>query len=166
MGRPRKVGQRLPGLKALLNNSYTPWQTVEMKDWYGQGDYTLQVASATAVWYKTGMPIVPIRWVLIQDPKGKFEAQALLCTDLAATPEQILHWFRQRWQVEVTFEEVRAHLGVETRASMVIPVDWSHHTYSPRVVLNSDSPCSSTAKVPFFRLAKSSLVSEVATDFC
>jgi len=30
------VGKRLPGLKALVNNPYTPWQTVEMKD--GRGD--------------------------------------------------------------------------------------------------------------------------------
>jgi len=65
---------RLPGLKALVNNP--PWQTVEMKDWYGRGDYP-HVTSATAVWYKTGMPAVPIRWVLIKDPKGKFEPQAL-----------------------------------------------------------------------------------------
>ena len=28
---------------------------------------------------------------------------------------EILQWFRQRWQVEVTFEEVRSHLGVETQ---------------------------------------------------
>ncbi len=48
MGRPRKVGKRLPGLKALVDNPYTPWQTVEMKDWYGQGDYLLHIASATA----------------------------------------------------------------------------------------------------------------------
>jgi hypothetical protein len=30
-------------------------------------------------------------------------------------PEQILAWFVQRWQLEVTFEEVRRHLGVETQ---------------------------------------------------
>lgn len=115
MGRPRKVGKRLPALKALIDNPYTPWQSVVLKDWYGQGDYPLLIASATAVWYKTGMPAVPIRWVLIKDPKGKFEPQALLCTDLSAARLQILQWFRQRWQVEVTFEEVRAHLGVETQ---------------------------------------------------
>ncbi len=71
MGRPRKVGKRLPGLKALVNNPYTPWQTVEMKDWYGQGDYSLHVTSATAVWYKTGMPAVPIRARLAQRPQRK-----------------------------------------------------------------------------------------------
>jgi hypothetical protein len=53
--------------------------------------------------------------VLVKDPNGKAEPQAFLSTDLNATPEQILLWFRQRRQVEVTFEEVRAHLGVETQ---------------------------------------------------
>jgi hypothetical protein len=115
MGRPRKVGKRLPSLKALVDHPDTPWQTIVVKDWSGQGDYTLHIASATAVWYKTGMPAVPIRWVLIKDPKGKFEPQGLLSTNLSATPVQILQWFRLRWQVEVTFEEVRAHLGVETQ---------------------------------------------------
>lgn len=115
MGRPRKVGKRLPTLKGLIENSYTPWETIVLQDWYAQGDYTLKVASHTAVWYHTGLPAVPIRWVLIQDPKGRFEPQALLCTDLWAQPRQILQWFRQRWQLEVTFEEVRAHLGVESQ---------------------------------------------------
>ena len=41
--------------------------------------------------------------------------KALLCTDQSATPVQILAWFVRRWQVEVTFQEVRAHLGVETQ---------------------------------------------------
>jgi hypothetical protein len=53
--------------------------------------------------------------VLIRDPQGPFATQALLCTDGAAVPAQILAWFVQRWQVEVTFEEVRRHLGVETQ---------------------------------------------------
>ena len=66
-----QVGKRLPTLKALIENPYTPWQTVVVKDWYGHGDYTLQIASHTAVWYHTGLPVLPIRWVLIKDPKGK-----------------------------------------------------------------------------------------------
>jgi len=53
--------------------------------------------------------------VLIRDPKGKFKTQALLCTDLETAPEQIVKWFVRRWQVEVTFHEVRTHLGVETQ---------------------------------------------------
>jgi hypothetical protein len=67
------------------------------------------------VWYHTGLPPVPIRWVLVRDPRGKFATQAFLCTNLAADPVQIVSWFVWRWQLEVTFREVRAHLGVETQ---------------------------------------------------
>ena len=61
------------------------------------------------------MPPIPIRWVLIRDPQGRCKPQALLCTDLEISSIKMMQWFRQRWQVEVTFEEVRAHLGVETQ---------------------------------------------------
>jgi hypothetical protein len=73
------------------------------------------VLSQTAVWYSTGFPPVPIRWVLVRDPRGAFATQALLGTDLDAAPLQILAWFVRRWQLEVTFHEVRGHLGVETQ---------------------------------------------------
>ena len=49
------------------------------------------------------------------NPQGAFDPQALLCTDPAADPIQILQWFVLRWQLEVTFQEVRTHLGVETQ---------------------------------------------------
>ena len=75
----------------------------------------LEMASGTAVWYHNGMPAVPIRWVLIRDPKGKFKPQGLLCTNPKIPPMQIVKWFVRRWQVEVTFHEVRTHLGVETQ---------------------------------------------------
>ena len=71
--------------------------------------------SGTAVWRHSGQPVVPIRWVLIRDPKGKFKTQALLSTDLTVKPMQIVKWFVLRWQLEVTFREVREHLGVETQ---------------------------------------------------
>jgi hypothetical protein len=75
----------------------------------------VEVASATAVWYSTGLPAVPIRWVLVRDPQGTFATQALLCTDLGARAEQILSWFVLRWQMETTFQEARRHLGIETQ---------------------------------------------------
>jgi hypothetical protein len=114
-GRPRKVGQRLPTLATLLEDAQTPWQSLRREGWYGGRSYLLEIVSQTALWYRAGLPAVPIRWVLVRDPAGKLEPQAFLSTNLEATPEQILLWFRQRWQVEVTFEEVRAHLGVETQ---------------------------------------------------
>ena len=62
-----------------------------------------------------GLRVVPIRWVLLRDPCWRFDPQALLCTDAAQDPLQVVRWFVQRWQVEVTFREVRDHLGVETQ---------------------------------------------------
>jgi hypothetical protein len=115
VGRPRHKGQRLPTLAVIAADAKTVWTTVTIADWYGQGERTVEVASDTAVWYHGGMPTVPLRWVLLRDPQGVFATQALLGTDQDAAPEQILAWFVLRWQLEVTFEEARRHLGVETQ---------------------------------------------------
>jgi hypothetical protein len=114
-GRPRVKGARLPTLKHVLRDPKTEWTACTVPDWYGQGQHEIELTSDTAVWYHSGKPPVPIRWVLIRDPKGRFESRALLCTDVKATPLQIVKWFVLRWQVEVTFQEARAHLGVETQ---------------------------------------------------
>ena len=114
-GRPRLKGERLPNLSAVAEDPSTAWTAVGVNDWYGKGERTVEVASATAVWYSTGLFAVPLRWVLIRDPRGAFANQALLCTDLAADPERIISWFVMRWQMEATFQEVRRHLGFETQ---------------------------------------------------
>jgi len=113
-GRPRKKGARQPTLAARLADPTTAWQRCEVS-WYGGATREVELVSGTAVWFHYGLPAVPIRWVLIRDPLGKFAAQALLCTDLETAPEQIVAWFVLRWQVEVTFAESRRHLGVETQ---------------------------------------------------
>lgn len=115
IGRPRKKGKRLPKLNQVLIDAQTVWETVTIDNWYGQGPTQVEICSDTAVWYHSGKSVVPLRWVLIRDPLGKFETKALLCTDQSAAPLQILTWFVRRWQVEVTFQEVRTHLGVETQ---------------------------------------------------
>ena len=74
-----------------------------------------QELESAFVWYHSGLPPLPIRWIIVRDPKGKFETRAILCTDLNQKPRQIVDWFLMRWQVEVTFQQVRAHLGVETQ---------------------------------------------------
>jgi hypothetical protein len=114
-GRPRKKGKRRPTLRHILNSRTTSWKRVTGPGWYGEGDRLIEVCSRTAVWYHTGLPAVPIRWVLIRDPAQRFDPQALLCTDRTQNPLTIVSWFVQRWQVEVTFQEVRRTLGVETQ---------------------------------------------------
>jgi hypothetical protein len=113
-GAPRKKGARQPSLAQRLADPETTWERVTLA-WYGGTTRSVELASGTAVWYHSAKPVVPIRWVLIRDPEGKFEPQALLSTDQTAAAAQIVEWFVQRWQLEVTFEEARAHLGVETQ---------------------------------------------------
>ncbi len=72
-------------------------------------------ASGTALWHHPGLPVVPLRWVLVRDPLGEFRPQAFRCTDLDADPAEILSWFVRRWATEVTFAEARRHLGAETQ---------------------------------------------------
>ncbi len=114
-GRPRTKGKRLATLSEVLTDPGTSWKCVTVTGWYGGGERVVEISTATAVWRHSGMPVVPIRWVLVRDPLGRFEPQALLCTDAAQDPVQVLRWFVQRWQLEVTFREVRDHLGVETQ---------------------------------------------------
>jgi DDE superfamily endonuclease len=114
-GRPRKKGKRLPTLETIAADPHTLWQKVTIPNWYGQRNREVEIVSDTAVWYHSGKPAVPIRWVLIRDPQGEFKTQALLSTQLSLDPRQILIWFVRRWRMEVTYHEVRTHLGVETQ---------------------------------------------------
>ncbi len=113
-GAPRKKGERQPTLAMRLSDPATVWKRHTVR-WYGGTTRQVELASDTAVWYHSGKKVVPLRWVLIRDPLGRFEPQALLSTDQMDAAPQIVEWFVQRWQVEVTFEEARAHLGVETQ---------------------------------------------------
>ena len=89
--------------------------TLEIDNWYGGARRGVEVCTETAIWYHTGLPPVEIRWVLVRDRLGKFEPQALLSTNIAHTPQEMLTWFVRRWAMEVSFEEARAHLGIETQ---------------------------------------------------
>jgi hypothetical protein len=114
-GRPRKKGKRLPTLQQYLHGEESTWQKIVVSEWYGKKQRVLEIASATAVWYHSGKPVVPIRWVLIRDPEGRLEPMALLSTDQKLSAQDIVSYFVRRWAVEVTFQEGRAHLGVETQ---------------------------------------------------
>jgi DDE superfamily endonuclease len=115
IGRPRLKGKRLASPQQVLEASKTKWMKIEVERWYGGGKREVEVHSETAIWYKTGQPPVEIRWLVVRDPLVEFEPQALMTTNLDHTPVQMLTWFVRRWRMEVTFEEARAHLGMETQ---------------------------------------------------
>jgi hypothetical protein len=108
-GKPHKK------LSVILKDRRVVWTRYRVSLWYGRTNRIVEIATGTALWYRGGVPPVPIRWILVRDPSGELDPQAFLATDPNAHPRDILTWFVSRWQVEVTFEEVRAHLGVETQ---------------------------------------------------
>jgi hypothetical protein len=113
-GRKPLKGARQRTLRQWATRSDTPWERVEV-DWYGGTRRTVDLFSRTALWHTPGSRPVEIRYVLVRDPEGELRTEAFFSTKLDATPEQIISWFVMRWSVEVTFEEAREHLGLETQ---------------------------------------------------
>lgn len=109
------VGDRQTTLKQRLLESKTKWIRVRIPKWYGQGEKEILVCTGKAIWYKPSYAAVPLQWILIKDPEEKMRPMALLCTNLDLALGQIIEYFIRRWTLEVTFEETRKHLGVETQ---------------------------------------------------
>jgi hypothetical protein len=84
-------------------------------DWYDGQRKRLWVFSHTALWHTPGLPPVDIRYVLVCNPEGQLRLEAFFCTDPQTTAVEILQWVVMRRSVEVTFEEGRALLGLETQ---------------------------------------------------
>jgi hypothetical protein len=114
IGRPRVKGAALPKLNSVLSDPQTEWQKVKVR-WYDGSEQDLELASGTAIWYRIGSPVLPLRWVLTRDPERKLEPKAYFCTDQSLPAAEVVSLFIKRWTIEVTFEESRAHLGVETQ---------------------------------------------------
>ena len=115
-GRPRIKGKPLPKLRTRLDDPDAVWTPVTAPVWYGgKKNKTLEILSGTALWHRPGTPPKSIRWVLVRDPQGRREPQAFFSTDPEMDPARIIAVFVRRWQIEVTFQEARAHLGVETQ---------------------------------------------------
>ena len=114
-GRPPVKGKPLKKLTAILRDRRVCWERHRLSFWYGRTNRLVEITTGTALWYRSGIVPVPIRWIIVRDPSGVLEPQAFLATDLNATPRDILAWFVSRWRVEVTFQETRRQLGVETQ---------------------------------------------------
>lgn len=114
-GRGALKGERLPTPQEILSDENTPFEEVEIALWYGHANKKMLVSSGTAIWYHTGKPPVHIRWAIVKDPDGVLKPRAYLSTDQSLGGRQIVEYYCRRWNVEVTFEEARAHLGVESQ---------------------------------------------------
>jgi ribosomal protein L28 len=113
-GRPALVGGRLPALTDVVTAPRTHWQRSRVP-WYGATTAIMDWTTGTALWYATGRPPLCLRWILVRDPAGQRATRAFFSTDLQQSPPALIRDFVVRWSLEVTFEESRAHLGIETQ---------------------------------------------------
>ena len=60
-----------------------------------------------------------MRWGHVHDCDGTHRDDGIYSTDPALPPARIVSLFTRRWPIETTFQEVRAHLGLETTRQRV-----------------------------------------------
>jgi hypothetical protein len=125
-GRPRVKGKKRANPGWVV--AHSP-RTRAKVGWYGGGKRRIEFVSQTAHWYKGGSGLVDLRWVFVHDRDGTHRDQYFYCTDPDLSPQEIITLYTSRWSIEVTFQEVREHLGFETTKQ-----------HSPKSVLRT-GPC-------------------------
>jgi hypothetical protein len=111
-GRPRVKGAKMPapaqvvaavGKRLKLNVA-----------WYGGGRRDVEVVSRRAHWFKSGEGLVPVLWVYVHDCTGTHRDEYFFTTDVTWSAQAVIETFTGRWNIETTFQEMRAYLGLET----------------------------------------------------
>lgn len=110
-GRPRQKGAKQPPPQAGVGGARRQHPTVS---WYGGGRRRVEVVSVIGHWYKAGQSLVAVRWVYVHDSTRTHRDDYLYRTDTAMTPQEIIEEYTGRWNIETTFQEARAYLGLET----------------------------------------------------
>lgn len=109
------VGKRLLDMEKRLTDKRIKWTSLIFSEWYGNRNKEMLITSGVAIWHKSNEVMVKIKWVLVKDPLAELEPVLLACTDTELSAREIVSFFVRRWRIEVTFAEVRRHLGVETQ---------------------------------------------------
>ena len=81
IGSPRRTAERLATLAQRLVDPATSWASLTVANRYGGTDRRVEIATGVAVWSHPGLPVVPLRWLIVRDPTSAFRPQAYLCTD-------------------------------------------------------------------------------------
>jgi hypothetical protein len=110
-----KIGKRILNMVSRLNDGRVKWTEVTFDEWYGRKNKTMMITSGIAIWSRNSHQKVKLKWVLVKDPDGQLDPILLGCSKIDTKAVDIVRFFIRRWQVEVTFAEVRRHLGVETQ---------------------------------------------------
>jgi len=109
------VGKRLLSIEKRVTDKRIKWKSVTFSEWYGNSNKEMLISTGVAIWRKSNTLLVKVKWVLLKDPEGKLDPVLLASSDFEITTNNLVCFFVRRWRIEVTFAEVRRHLGVETQ---------------------------------------------------
>lgn len=112
VGRPRVKGKKLPSPQDIVQR--TKKRQKQTVAWYGGQSRKVEVVTGTGHWYKSGEGLVKVLWVFVHDLTGTHRDEYFFTTDIKLSAKQVIETFTGRSSIEVTFQEVRAYLGVET----------------------------------------------------
>jgi hypothetical protein len=115
--RPRKKGKGLPDPAQVVRD--TPSRPALTVAWYGGERRRVEVVTGTGSWYRSGRPLVPVRWVFVRDRTGTHRDEYFFTTDVAMSPRAAIATYTGRWNIETTFQEARSYLGLETTRGRV-----------------------------------------------
>jgi hypothetical protein len=110
-GRPRGKGAKLPKPEQVVATKRRQ-QKLNVA-WYGGGRRDISVVTEIGHWYKAGRGLVPVRWVYVRDRTGTHRDEYFFTTDLELTAREIVESYTRRWNIETTFQEMRAYLKLE-----------------------------------------------------
>jgi hypothetical protein len=110
-GRPPKKGAKMPSPREVVGRSSRTRMTVA---WYGGGRREVEVVSALGHWHKSGVGLVAVRWVYVHDLTGTHRDEYFYTTCVTLTAQEVIERYTERWNIETTFAEMRAYLGLET----------------------------------------------------
>jgi hypothetical protein len=113
-GRPRVKGARLPKPRQAVERLRPSSRSRRTVAWYGGGTRRVGVVTCSGHWYKAGHGLAPVRWVFVADLSGTHRDEYLFTTDPGLRPAEVVSLYTARWNIETTFQELRAHLGLET----------------------------------------------------
>lgn len=118
-----KKGARQMKLEDRLKDPATQW-TKAIVPWYAGNEKEVFYATGVSLWYTPGQLPVPIRWFLVKYEETdvrtgskKWKSSCFFCseTEEPVSVFEVIGGYTSRWNIEVTFEELRAHLGFETQ---------------------------------------------------
>jgi hypothetical protein len=117
-GRPRVKGAKLPLPQEVVAGAV---RTALHVAWYGGGERDVEVVSGVGQWYKSGRGLVAVRWVWVHDVTGTHRDSYFCSTDVTLSAAEIIALYTGRWNLETTFQEMRAYLGLETTRGWTAP---------------------------------------------